>query len=116
MSVAPTRLALLRATESFCLSNGVDALSLSALARSASVPLGAVTGYFPDEVALLDAVLDRHQAAYEQTWEGLLPSIESPRAALDLLVRTIARVVHDDDGGTAYVAIAAQMSTSTGSR
>lgn len=108
----PTRIEVLRATERFCERSGVDALSLAAVARLMDVAPAQVAAIFHDETSLLDAVLERHQARYERAWEERLPSVETARAALHLLVSTIAARTRDDDGGPAYVAICAQMCTS----
>lgn len=112
MSNPLTRLAVLRAAESLCLERGVDALSLAALAIAMGEGRAAVSRFFHDETTLLDALLERHQTPYEQAWEERLEAIDSPRAALRLLASSIAAVVHVEDGGAAYVAVAAQMCTS----
>jgi hypothetical protein len=114
MPTAPiSKLSILRGAESFCLTHGVDGLSLAALARSIEADLKAVAAFFHDEMALLDAVLERHQSAYEAAWEEVFDTIQTPRDALHLLTSTIASLIEKEDGGPAYVAIAAQMSTST---
>lgn len=106
-----SRLTVLRATESHCLDHGVDTLTLEAIAKAVSAQVGAVSALFHDETSLLDAVLERHQASYEREWEDVFPAIHTARDALRLLASTIARRVHDEDGGVAYVTIAAQMCT-----
>ena len=106
------KLEVIRAAERYCFQRGVDALTLEAVAREAERPLGVVTGLFHDEGALLDAILERHQSPYERRWEEVLPAIDTPRGALSLLVSTIASLIHDEDGGPAYVAVAAQMCVS----
>ncbi len=112
-SSSSARLAILRATESYCLESGVDALTLSAIASAIDEPVATITGLFHDEHALLDGVLDRHQSAYEKTWDGVLDTMISPRDVIRLLVRTLALQIEDQDGGPAYIVVASQMCTSS---
>jgi hypothetical protein len=107
-----TRLAVLRAAETVCVTRGVDALLLSELATSLGEPRASLSQFFHDETTLLDALLERHQTPYEQGWEEQLATIDSARATLRLLVSTLTSVVQKEDGGAAYVAVAAQMCTS----
>jgi len=113
MSGPLRRLAVLRAAEAHCLQHGVDTLSLAAIAKAVGASGAEVSTLFHDEVALLDAVLERHQSPYERGWETILPTIDTPRAALHLLVSTLARVSKEEDGGAAYISIAAQMCSGT---
>lgn len=108
----PSKLAILRATEAFCLAHGVDALSLGSVARTIDASAAELSAVFHDEVELLDAVLERHQTPYETRWESIFHTIETPRAAMHLLVETLASQVEDADGGAAYIAICAQMCAS----
>jgi AcrR family transcriptional regulator len=112
MSAPLTRLAVLRAAETSCLARGVDALALADVAASMGESRAAVSRLFHDETTLLDALLERHQTPYERGWEVQLETVDSPRATLRQLVSTIAAVVQDEDGGHAYVAVAAQMCSS----
>ena len=112
MTGGPSRVAILRATEAECAARGIEALSISAVAKSIAVSPGAIASLFHDESALLDALLERHQSAYERRWEEPLTNITEPRDALRLLASTITSKVHDEDGGAIYVSVVAQMCTS----
>lgn len=109
----PARLDVLRATEAFCLTRGVDALSLAEIASALGETRPTVAALFHDETTLLDAILERHQIRYERAWDEALPAIDDARGALDLLVRSVTACVRDEDGGPAYIAITAQMCNST---
>lgn len=113
MPPSVNRLAILRAVELECQNKGVDALHVAAVAAQLGVPRGAVAQFFHDEMTLLDAVLERHQSEYERAWQDVLPTLEEPRDVLRLLASSIAKLIHKEDGGQAYVNIAAQMCTST---
>ncbi|MFO0676991.1 MAG: TetR family transcriptional regulator [Polyangiaceae bacterium] len=108
----PSRLDVLRGAERVGAQRGIDALSLATVAAECGTTTATVASFFHDETTLLDAVLERHQTPYERRWEEIFDTIETPRDALRLLVRTMVEKVDDEDGGAAYVSIASQMTTS----
>jgi len=85
--------ALVDAAEQLFGSSSVDAVSLRSVARSAGVAPAALTHYFPDKAALVEAVLERRaQPIGDEVREGLtalVDAAEVPR--LRDLVEAVAR-------------------------
>lgn len=114
-----TRLALLRAAETLFLERGVEAVSLREIAQEAAQKNPSAASYhFVDKRGLVDALLSRHATSIQAGWLATLAHLDAQGHAptleelAGLLVRPIVAKLDDPDGGRAYLAVSAELTTS----
>jgi len=113
-----TRLALVRAAERLFADRGVDNVSLREIAAAAGQRNHSAALYhFGDKRELLEALLHRHSGPID---EGFVPTLdrlrEEGRETLEeivgVLVRPMVDKLGDEDGGTDYLTICAELVSS----
>lgn len=114
-----TRLALMRAAERLFLERGVGEVSLREIAMAAGQKNPSAALYhFGDKRGLIDAILERHSAPIQAGWLAILRHLDVRGDATvaelaSLLVRPIVAKLDDPDGGLSYLALCAELTTST---
>lgn len=110
-----TQIALLRAAEKLFAERGVDNVSLREIAAAAGQRNNSAAAYhFGDKRELIEALLHRHSGPID---DAFVPAIERLRAEgreslrelAALLVRPLVAKLDDEDGGTDYILIAAEL-------
>lgn len=64
---------------------GLEATSMSAIARRTEMSLASLYRYFPNKTALLQAIAERHVRRLEQTLRDLLPALDLNNGVNELI-------------------------------
>jgi AcrR family transcriptional regulator len=110
-----TKANLIRAAEELFAANGVDAVSLRQINRSAGARNAiAVQYHFEDREGVVRAILAKHRPGIEAERHAMLDRYEADgvddlRALAGALVRPSATKLTDPDGGRAYLRIASYL-------
>jgi len=110
-----TRERILRAAERLYAEHGIDAVSRADINRESGVKnRSAVNYHFGDKEALLLAILERRESQLREHRERLIAELRAdaplgPREIAIALVRPLGAMLHDSEGGHAYLLIAAQL-------
>lgn len=106
---------LLRTAERLMAERGVDAVSLREISAAAGQKNhSAAQYYFKDKLGLVENLLLRHSLDLQRDWLRILETLRtenllSLERLVELLVRSVAAKLDDDDGGIAFIRISAQL-------
>lgn len=114
-----TKLQIIRAAEALFFERGFEAVSMRevAIAARQGNPSAAIY-HFGDKRGLVNAILDRHAIPIQTGWLATLRYFDTRGVtALEdlasLLVRPIVDKIDDPEGGRAYLALCAELATSS---
>jgi AcrR family transcriptional regulator len=113
-----TRQQLINAAEKLFADRGIDNVSLVDISRTAGQKnRNALQYHFGDKAGLINAVLDKHSEGIALVRGERLDKLEDAEDygiadIIEVLVRPVAEMLTNDDGGVAYININSQLMSS----